>query len=222
MKLLAIDTSSHICSACIFDVEAGEMLASETRDIGRGHAEVLMELITKCLDQSKTTYNELNRIGVTIGPGSFTGVRVGMSVARGLGISLNIPVLGITTLDACEAKAEKSQHDGKLVTLLDAKRGQLYCKIAGEAPFAATYAEIAIAIRELNPILCASGAAVLNENCQLTYPVIHEDAACDIKIVAQLASTMSEGNAPPEPLYLRSADARVQSGFALEKAEQPG
>ena len=198
------------------------MLAIETRDIGRGHAEVLMELITACLDQSKTIYNDLNRIGVTIGPGSFTGVRVGMSVARGLGLSLNIPVLGVTTLDACEAKAEKSKHDGKLVTLLDAKRGELYCKISGEAPYAATYAEIATVIRDLNPVLCASGARILNEYCQLTYPIIHQDAACDIEIVAQLASAMSEGKAPPEPLYLRSADAKVQSGFALERVEQSG
>ena len=198
------------------------MLASETRDIGRGHAEVLMELIEACLDQSKTTYNDLNRIGVTIGPGSFTGVRVGMSVARGLGLSLNIPVLGISTLDACEAKAEMSLHDGKLVTLLDAKRGELYCKIAGEAPFTATYEEIAKAIRDLNPILCGSGSAILNEHCQLAYPVIHEDAACDIDIVAQLATVISESKAPPEPLYLRSADAKVQSGFALERVEQSG
>ena len=198
------------------------MLASETRDIGRGHAEVLMELIEACLDQSKTTYNDLNRIGVTIGPGSFTGVRVGMSVARGLGLSLNIPSVGISTLDACEAKAEKSRHDGKLVTLLDAKRGELYCKIAGEAPFTATYEEIAKAIRDLNPILCGSGSAILNEHCQLAYPVIHEDAACDIDIVAQLATVISESKAPPEPLYLRSADAKVQSGFALERVEHSG
>ena len=198
------------------------MLASETRDIGRGHAEVLMELIEACLDQSKTTYNDLNRIGVTIGPGSFTGVRVGMSVARGLGLSLNIPVLGISTLDACEAKAEKSRHDGKLVTLLDAKRGELYCKIAGEAAFAASYEEIAKAMHNLNPVLCGSGAAILNEDCKTTYPVIHEDAACDIEIISQLASAMIESNAPPEPLYLRSADAKVQSGFALERLEHSG
>lgn len=198
------------------------MLACETRDIGRGHAEVLMELITACLDKAKTTYDGLNRIAVTIGPGSFTGVRVGMSVARGLGLSLNIPVLGITTLDACEAKAAKSQHEEKLVTLLDAKRGELYCKISGETPFAATYEEIALAIRDLNPILCGSGSAILNEHCQLAYPVIHEDAACDIEVVAQLASAMSEGKASPEPLYLRLADAKVQSGFALERVEQLG
>lgn len=201
-------------------MEADEILASETRDIGRGHAEVLMELIKACLDQSHISYQALSRIGVTIGPGSFTGVRVGMSVARGLGLSLNMPVLGISTLDACEAKAEKFQYDGRLVTLLDAKRGELYCKISGASPFAASYAEISKAISKINPILCGSGARILNENCQLTHPIIHEDASCNIEIVALLASAMSEGEAPPEPLYLRSADAKVQSGFALERVEQ--
>lgn len=196
------------------------MLASETRDIGRGHAEVLMELIETCLDKSETSYKDFSRIGVTIGPGSFTGVRVGMSVARGFGLSLSIPVLGISTLDACEAKANKSDFDSKLVTLLDAKRGELYCKITGESPFAATYEETAKLISKIKPVLCGSGAAILNEYCQLEHPIIHEDTACDIEIVAQLASEATLGDAPPEPLYLRSADAKVQSGFALERMEQ--
>lgn len=203
-------------------MNAGGILASETRDIGRGHAEVLIELIKNCLDSSKTTYEDLTRIGVTIGPGSFTGVRVGMSVARGFGLSLGVSVLGVSTLDACEAKAEMSQYDGTLVTLLDAKRGELYCKVSGETPFAATYEEIATAIRDLNPVLCGSGASILNQNCQLSHRIIHEDAACDIEIVAQLASEMPEAEIPPEPLYLRSADAKVQSGFALERMEQLG
>lgn len=221
MKLLAIDTSAHICSVCILDVEADDILASEMRDIGRGHAEVLMELINACLDTSNITYQDLSRIGVTIGPGSFTGVRVGMSVARGFGLSLKIPVLGISTLDACEAKANQSDYDGKLVTLLDAKRSELYCKISGEAPFAASYAEIAKNISIINPSLCGSGAAILNEHCQLEYPVIHDDEACEIEIIAKLASKLSDSEASPEPLYLRSADAKVQAGFALERMEVP-
>lgn len=221
MKLLAIDTSAHICSACIFDMKAGEILASEMRDIGRGHAEVLMELIKACLHKSNTSYEDLNRIGVTIGPGSFTGVRVGMSAARGFGLSLGIPVLGVSTLDACEAKAEKSDYDGRLVTLLDAKRDELYCKLSGETPFAASYAEIARTIGGINPVLCGSGASVLNKNCELAYSIIHEDAACDIQIVAELANSAPETKIAPEPLYLRSADAKVQSGFALERVEAP-
>lgn len=202
-------------------MEAREILASEMRDIGRGHAEVLMELIEACLENSDTAYKDLSRIGVTIGPGSFTGVRVGMSVARGFGLSLNIPVLGVSTLDACEAKANQLEFEGKLVTLLDAKRGELYCKISGEASFAASYAEIAGAISSLHPALCGSGAAILNEHCEPKYSIIHEDAACDIKLVAELASALAENDVSPEPLYLRSADAKVQSGFALERAETP-
>lgn len=220
MKLLAIDTSAHLCSACILDMKTDEILASEALNIGRGHAEVLMQLIEACLDKSKSTYEALTRIAVTIGPGSFTGVRVGMSVARGFGLSLNVPVLGVSTLDACEAKAKGSGYDGKLVSLLDARRGELYCKISGETPFAASCDEIARDISDIKPVLCGSGAAILNEYCKLQYPVIHDDAASDIKVVARLVSELPDSELPPEPLYIRSADAKVQSGFALERMEQ--
>ncbi len=193
------------------------VLAKESRDIGRGHAEVLMELIENCLTESNTAYKELGRIGVTIGPGSFTGVRVGMSVARGFGLSLNIPVVGISTLDVCEASARELGYQGELVSLLDAKRGELYCKISGQSAVVASYLDIAQAISGNKVSLCGSGAAILNEACQKNLPIIHADTAFEIALIVKLASQKPKPEKPPEPLYLRSADAKVQVGFALER-----
>ncbi len=195
-------------------------MAEESRDIGRGHAEVLMELIESCLSKSKTSYQDLDRIGVTIGPGSFTGVRVGMSVARGFGLSLDVPVVGVSTLDACEARARELGSKDELVSLLDAKRGELYCKVSGQKAFAASYADIHKTIAGMEVSLCGSGAEILNEQCQADFPIIHSDASFDIALIAKLCAAKPTIQNSPEPLYLRSADAKVQAGFALERVEQ--
>ena len=206
-----------MCSACVFETDAQAVLAQETRDAGRGHAEILMQLIEDCLSKTEVSYKSLGRIGVTIGPGSFTGVRVGMSVARGFGLSLSVPVVGVSTLDACEATARARGHQGQLVSLLDAKRGELYCKISGQESFAASYEKIMEVISGLKPSLCGSGAPLLNDACQKELPIIHSDATFEIGLIARLAAKMPETETPPEPLYLRSADAKVQAGFALER-----
>ena len=217
MKLLAIDTSGHICSACVFETDRQAVLAQESRDIGRGHAEILMQLIENCLSKATVSYQDLGRIGVTIGPGSFTGMRVGMSVARGFGVALSIPAVGVSTLDACEATARARGHQGELVSLLDARRGELYCKISGQEPFAASCEKIVRAISSLKPSICGSGAPILNTACQKELPIIHSDATFEIGLIARLAAKIPEPETPPEPLYLRSADAKVQAGFELER-----
>jgi tRNA threonylcarbamoyl adenosine modification protein YeaZ len=216
LNLLAIDTSSHLCSACLYNCEADQVLASHSVDIGRGHAEILMELIEKSLQDARLDYGELNRIAVTNGPGSFTGVRVGMAVARGFSLSMDIPCIGISTLDACEAKVV--DHKGDLITLLDAKRGQLYYKIRGEKPAIATCNELDEALNGKNYSSCGAGASILNEHSNLALPVLHTDSAPEIERVARLAAQRLEGSRPPEPLYLREADAKVQTGFALDRA----
>lgn len=202
----------------MFDAEKDLVLSRISQDIGRGHAEVLMGIIGDVLSKASITYKDLSRIGVTIGPGSFTGVRVGMSVARGLGMSLKIPVLGVSTLDACEAQARELGYEGLLLSLLDAKRGELYCKISDQEACAVSYDEALQLILELKPTLCGAGAVILNQACNEEFPIVHQLSAPEINIVAELASRLSETSVPPEPLYLRSADAKVQAGFALERA----
>lgn len=197
-----------------------KVLSQATKDIGRGHAEILMGMIADCLPSADADYNHITKIGVTVGPGSFTGVRVGMSVARGLALSLDVPAIGISTLDACEARAKELGCIGPLVSLLDAKRGELYCKLPGGKAFAGSCEDVSAMIHAANNqgslALCGAGVELFDT---FNLPVIHKEAAPDIAVVAKLAAQADETKFPPEPLYLRSADAKVQAGFALERSE---
>ena len=101
MTILAIDTSASLCAAAVFD---GELeLGRSVIDIGKGHAEHLMGVIEAALAAANVTYAGMSRIVVAIGPGSFTGIRVGVSTARGLALALGVPAIGISNLDAVAA-----------------------------------------------------------------------------------------------------------------------
>ena len=84
MRVLAIDTALEACSAAVLDLDRGGIVASETLPMVRGHAEALMPLIARVMDLAEAEFADLDRISVTTGPGSFTGLRVGISAARGL------------------------------------------------------------------------------------------------------------------------------------------
>ena len=85
MRVLAIDTALEACSAAVFDTSSG-VLASETRGMARGHAEHLMPLIARVMNEGGFEFADLDRIAVTTAPGSFTGLRVGISAARGIAL----------------------------------------------------------------------------------------------------------------------------------------
>ena len=226
MTLLALDTSAHLCAACIYDGKTAEILAERSDDIGRGHAEVLLSVITDCLAQANLDYKALSAIGVMIGPGSFTGVRVGIATARGLALALEIPVIGVSTLDAVEEITRDAGVDGPLATLLNAGRDQAYCKISGYenteqnmAPCVLEYTTIANRINDTGITVCGSGSLPVQE--QLDKPVVirNEFATAPISTVAKIADnriqTGTETSSSPEPLYLRPPDAKPQAGFVL-------
>src|SRR3954463_520285 len=98
MLILAIDTALDACAAGVLDTEAGRMIAQESQSMKRGHAEALMPLIARVIEASGLGFANLDRIAVTTGPGSFTGVRVGLSAARGIALAAGKPAVGITTL----------------------------------------------------------------------------------------------------------------------------
>ncbi|HUN97575.1 MAG TPA: tRNA (adenosine(37)-N6)-threonylcarbamoyltransferase complex dimerization subunit type 1 TsaB, partial [Bradyrhizobium sp.] len=103
MRILAIDTALEACAACVLDTNAGKVIAQEAREMKRGHAEALMPLIARVMDEAAIPFTALDRIAVTTGPGSFTGLRVGLSAARGLALAADRPAVGVTTLAAFAA-----------------------------------------------------------------------------------------------------------------------
>src|SRR3954469_23894815 len=122
MKLLAIDTAANLCAACVFDTDAGAEVARAVRDIGKGHAEILMDVIAEALGAANVTFADIGGVAVSVGPGSFTGVRVGVSVARGLALALKVPAAGISTLEALAFEARALHGDRRVLTAIDGGR----------------------------------------------------------------------------------------------------
>ena len=104
MRVLAIDTALAACSAAVLDTDhGGGVLASDSLSMTRGHAEALMPLIYHVMQRARMAFADLDRVAVTTGPGSFTGLRVGISAARGIALAADKPAVGVSTLTAYAA-----------------------------------------------------------------------------------------------------------------------
>ena len=213
MRLLAIDTSANLCAACIYD--GGGERGRAVLDLGKGHAEHLMSVIDTALEEAGTAYGDLDAIAVSVGPGSFTGVRVGVAAARGLALALKVPTVGITTLEAIAEECRIADPDRPIVSRIDAGRGQAYV-----AAFAAdgtpTLDPAAVDVDEAEALIRETGADTLVAEGKTAD--IGTYARVAIKRLAQDAQTAS---LPPRPLYLRDADAKPQGAFALPRKDAP-
>tara|TARA_R110002126_G_scaffold281712_1_gene429687 strand:- start:51578 stop:52264 length:687 start_codon:yes stop_codon:yes gene_type:complete len=223
MITLAIDTTAHLCAACIYDSNDDRVLGLVVDDIGRGHAEHLFPIIGRAMDMAGMTYQDIERLGVCVGPGSFTGLRVGVSAMRGLSLALSLPLVGITVF---EALAETASKHEPLLVVLDARRGEIYTQLfdtQGQpaSPPAALSAEAALALAvDSHATLTGSGASILvdlSAGSNGTLAVQDNAAAADVAAVARLSARREPDDNPPRPLYLRSPDAKPQTGFALAR-----
>src|SRR5687767_11705385 len=124
MKLLALDTAANLCSVAVLDVESGTILAASSEDIGKGHAERLMTAIEQVAATARISIADIGKIAVSIGPGSFTGVRVGVSTARGFALALKCPAVGISTLQALAYDAAKQFSHRPILSIIDARRDE--------------------------------------------------------------------------------------------------
>src|SRR6476620_744570 len=126
MLILAIDTALDACAAGVLDTDAGHLIARESLSMIRGHAEALMPLIARVIRESGVGFAALDRIAVTTGPGSFTGLRVGLSAARGIGLAAGQPVVGLTTLSAYAAPIVSENGEHQILVAIDARHAQVY------------------------------------------------------------------------------------------------
>src|SRR5690606_9789500 len=108
MNILAIDTAASLCAACVYDRDARAESGRAVIDLGKGHAEHIMAIIGEALERAGLGYDAVGAVAVSVGPGSFTGVRVGVAAARGLALALKIPAIGVSTLEALAAEARES------------------------------------------------------------------------------------------------------------------
>jgi len=126
MKILAIDTALPAVSACVLDDAAETLEALETMPMEKGHAEALLPLLDRVMARVDGGFASLDRVAVTIGPGSFTGLRVGIAAARAIGLACKIPVAGVSTLAVLAAPLILEQKPGLVVTAIDARRGNVF------------------------------------------------------------------------------------------------
>jgi tRNA threonylcarbamoyladenosine biosynthesis protein TsaB len=229
MLILAIDTALDACAAAVLDTDAGELTAQESLSMKRGHAEALMPLIGRVIKASGTGFANLDRIAVTTGPGSFTGLRVGISAARGIGLAAEKPVVGITTLAAYAAPVVNRGGEHPVISAIDARHDQVYLQVvAGNGsplvwPRVAPVAEALEAARFGAPHLVGNAAAILGARWPVDAPApveVNARPAPDIAWVGWLGAAVTPETAPARPVYLRAPDAKPQKDM-LPQAAQP-
>jgi len=124
-KILCIETATEICSVCLS--HEGKTIALAETDKGFSHASTLTILIQKCLDEADLTLNDLDAVAISQGPGSYTGLRIGVSVAKGICYALDKPMIAIDTLEAlASACAEEEKQDAHYCPMIDARRMEVY------------------------------------------------------------------------------------------------
>ena len=134
MRVLAIDTALEACSVAVFDTEGSSRARSRSLPMVRGHAEALLPLVAAVMSDARTEFDELDRIAVTVGPGSFTGLRVGVAAARGIGLAAGKPVVGLTTLAAMAVPFIDADDAKALLVVIDARHDHVYMQLFGDAP----------------------------------------------------------------------------------------
>lgn len=197
--LLAIDTAAPRLQLALL---RGDSVDVSIDEIAQGHAEILFDRIAALLARRATAYADLTRIAVTTGPGSFTGLRIGLSAARGLGLGLAVPVVGVPSLTAVSLAGPVGQP---IAVLLDARRGEAYFQhFSGPgAPMALPQLLPIDAARRLIP----AGIRTI------------KTPFCDIAALARYAAGLPPDGFPPEACYVRSADAKPQDGARIARRE---
>ena len=208
MIVLGLDTCLNACSVAVLDGD--RVLARASESMARGHQERLAPMAQAVMAQAGLPFARLERIGATVGPGSFTGLRVGVAFAKGLASALGIPAVGVGSLEALAAEAE-----GLVAAAIDARRDQVYLQVldSGAAltppqvlPLEAAQARLAELAAGRALTLVGSGAPLLARPGD----AVMTPEGCDARHVARLA--VARPPAPITPLYLRAPDAKLPGG----------
>jgi len=226
MRVLAIDTALAACSAAVLDTEYGGIVASESLPMQRGHAEALLPLLQRVMQQAGFGFADIDRIAVTTGPGSFTGLRVGIAAARGLALAAKKPAVGLSTLSAYAAPHIASDERFPVVAAIDARHNHVYLQVfaAGGslivAPRLAPLREAVKAAAETSSFIAGSAAQLVAAGLTADDPgpvAVDASTAPDIAWVARMGAVVPEEQAPLKPQYLRAPDAQPQNAAQLPR-----
>ncbi len=228
MRILALDTSTAACSVAV--VAGNDVIAHRFMAMARGQSEALVPMIEEVLVTAGLDVCDMDMLAVTVGPGAFTGVRIGLATARALALASGLPLVGLSTLEVLAGAVDAElRKDAWVLGAIDTKRGDFYAQFfdtalmpVGDSRVATSQAlceELDQAPQGRPIVLAGDGAAALAEYC-----AAHE-ATVDLRISASLhpdAVTLAQlaakremplpGVARPAPIYLRPPEARIKPG----------
>ncbi|WP_019219929.1 tRNA (adenosine(37)-N6)-threonylcarbamoyltransferase complex dimerization subunit type 1 TsaB [Bartonella florencae] len=226
MLILAIDTASIYCAVAL--IRHKSVIARINERMHKGHAEKLIGYIAQVMNQANIILNQVDRIAVNIGPGSFTGVRVGVSTARALALALEIPAVGVSALEALASQTTINKNTASAITVvIEAGKGMFYHQNFNTnltplgAPGLKTIEDIIEDLPQQTKLIgpAADIVAFYMENNKISKKIVLDKILCeaaDIVSYAYLAAN-KQPQSPPCPLYLRNADAKQQTDFALPR-----
>lgn len=227
MNILAFDTCLDACSAAVRSVSAGT-LAAACEPMATGQAERLVPMISEVMAAAGVTFADIDRIAVTVGPGTFTGTRIAISAARALALAADVPVVTASSLAVIAEQAVRhlGQAPGAkaVAVALDARRGQIYWQRfslqGGLSPLCEPQVlspeRAALEIAEEPYLIAGSGAAMIDGNVPGQHVIIDTVRLPLAEDLAAMAAHL-QPVASPAPLYLRPADAKPQVGKSIAR-----
>ena len=204
------------CSVCVYDADKSLVIGANQQFMDRGQAEVLAPMVQDTMKMAGVGFTDLNRIAVTTGPGTFTGVRIGLAMARGIGVALNIPVSGINSLAAIAAN--EAMKNIPIVVAVDARAGEIYFASYDLSGHEVTGPAV-VSLEEARKLMPTHSVAILGTAAELllqklgNHLHLRSDAG-DLPIAenfVRLAAGIPASDVPPEPLYLRAPDVNPQA-----------
>ena len=215
MIVLSVDTAHAACSVCVFDTELGGALSLVSEPMQRGHAERLTDMVKEAASSAGVSYSDVDRLAACSGPGTFTGVRIGLAFVRGLALVLNVPAVGITTFAALAESCRAVSAGQDVWVVQDARRAEVYLQgfdSDGNPVLPASVLSVSGAgslLSDKAGLVAGSGARLINLHAGLT--VSDVSTIPDAAIIARLAGNVTDTGAPAVPFYLRAPDAKAQA-----------
>jgi len=203
MIVLGLDSTGPQCSVSL--VDEAKVLAHDARNIGRGHAEVLAGMVADLFTSADIVPTDVDRLAVCTGPGSFTGLRVALSFAKGFALPRSLPIIGIDALEVT-ARGLDPVGDQKRAVSQDVRRGEFFFAVFENG-------------QAVSPPRAMSKEHMEQQARDAQIETIH-DVQVDTRILAWLAMDCDPENYPAEPLYSRGPDAKLPGGKSLPKPKK--
>jgi tRNA threonylcarbamoyladenosine biosynthesis protein TsaB len=227
MRILSIDTSCGAASAAVVDGLSRQPVAWRSEPMAHGHAEALGPIVESLMREVDGGFASIGAIAVAVGPGSFTGIRIGLAMARAIALTLEVPIVGVSTLVAFAAPLLDDPRPGIIVSAIDAKHGSVYFQAfesSGRPMFAPRVASLRDAVRALGAgpaRMAGDGAAALALEGQRAALACEAFSAAypDIVAIARIGLASNPSDCPPRPLYVKPPDAKPATGDAIARVE---